>query len=277
MGWARGQGRTDAHPEGGGGRGDDGRGGGARGAAERRGEARAGGRGGRGEQGHHHGVVVAVVVICCPCQRFWLFRFYFPVCHFVWPAAPMARKRAGEAAEEEGQPPCKKKKPVGSRAAASGAPPVVQAPVSAASGAPPLAQAPPAVPPLCITQLLETEGALLQKDQLAEWVRAAKAYVDRALHSFLRERETEMSFTLPPACSMILPLAIDEQQAASGANLSAFRQAMHYDNMMQYDEAAGTVWTATHRTVDCCGAVILASEENTGFTRVLYDPSLGHR
>ncbi len=156
----------------------------------------------------------------------------------------MASKRAGEAAE--GQPPCKKK-PVGSRAAASGAPPVVQAPVSAASGAPPLAQA-PAVPPLCIAQLLETEGALLQKDQLAEWVRAAKAYVDRALHSFLRERETEMSFTLPPACSMILPLAIDEQQAASGADLSAFREAMHYDNMMtsfrraeQY-EAAGTVW-----------------------------------
>ncbi len=160
-----------------------------------------------------------------------------------WPAAPMAasKRRAGEAAE--GQPPGKKK-PVGSRAAASGAPPVVQAPVAAASGAPPLAEAP--VPSLCIAQLLETESASLQKDQLAEWVRAAKTYVDRALHSFLRERESEMSFTLPPKCSMILPLAMD--QAASGAKLSAFREAMHYDNMMtsfhraQQYEAAGTVW-----------------------------------
>ncbi len=147
----------------------------------------------------------------------------------------MATKRAGEAAE--GQPPAKK--PVGARGAASGAPPLAQAPVAAAPGAPPLAQAPVAaapgapplaqapVPPLCTTQLLETESASLQKDQLAEWVRAVKTYVDHALHSFLQER---MSFTLPPKCSTIPPLAVN--QAASGANLSAFREGKHCDNMM---------------------------------------------
>ena len=40
-----------------------------------------------------------------------------------------------------------------------------------------------------------------------------------------------MSFTvLPPMCSTIPPLAVN--QAASGANLSAFREGKHCDNMM---------------------------------------------
>ena len=73
-----------------------------------------------------------------------------------------------------------------------------------------------------------------------------KSQVDQALHGFLTERKREISFPLPEKCSMILPLAIT--QAASGANLSAFREVMDYDNLeasfrrtRQY-EAAGTVW-----------------------------------
>ncbi len=185
----------------------------------------------------------------------WLSSVAVPVSRFgplvvfprpaVWPATRMAsKKRAGEAAE--GQPQAKK--PVGAPAAASGAPPLAQAPVAAASGALPLAQA-PVPPPLCIAKLLETESASLQKkkDELAEWVRAAKTYVDHALHMFLQERKSELSFALPPKCSMIPPLAISNN-AAPGANLSAFREVINYDNMMaslsrtkQY-EAAGTVW-----------------------------------
>ena len=73
-----------------------------------------------------------------------------------------------------------------------------------------------------------------------------KNYVDHALHGFLDQRKLELSFALPKKCSMIPPLAIT--QAASGANLTAFREVMDYDNLVasfsrtkQY-EAAGTVW-----------------------------------
>ena len=135
----------------------------------------------------------------------------------------VANKRAaGEASQA--QPPAKKAaSPAAAPAAASGAP-----------------------PPLCITQLLETENASRQQGQLTEWVRQVKNYVDHGLHGFLEERKLELSFALPRKCSMIPPLAIT--QAASGANLTAFREVMDYDNLVasfsrtkQY-EAAGTVW-----------------------------------
>ena len=137
------------------------------------------------------------------------------------------QRAAGEASQA--QPPAKK-------AASPAAAP------AAASGAPPLAP----VAPLCITQLLETENASRQQGQLTEWVRQMKNYVDHALHGFLDQRKLELSFALPRKCSMIPPLAIT--QAASGANLTSFREVMDYDNLVasfsrtkQY-EAAGTVW-----------------------------------
>ena len=137
-------------------------------------------------------------------------------------AQPLAKKAASSAAAP---------------AAASGAP----AP-AAASSASPLAP----VAPLCITQLLETENASRQQGQLTEWVRQVKNYVDHGLHGFLDQRKLELSFALPRKCSMIPPLAIT--QAASGANLTAFREVMDYDHLVasfsrtkQY-EAAGTVW-----------------------------------
>ena len=73
-----------------------------------------------------------------------------------------------------------------------------------------------------------------------------KNYVDIALHDFLEKRKRELSFELPAKCALIPPLAIT--QAASGANLSAFREVMDYGNLVasssrtkQY-EAVGTVW-----------------------------------
>ena len=140
----------------------------------------------------------------------------------------MANKRAAREASKA-QPPAKKAaSPAAGPAAASGAPP------------------PATVAPLCITQLLETENASRQQGQVTEWVRRVKNYVDHGLHRFLDQRKLELSFALPPKCSMIPPLAIT--QAASGANLTAFREVMDNDNLVasfsrtkQY-EAAGAVW-----------------------------------
>ena len=86
----------------------------------------------------------------------------------------------------------------------------------------------------------------MQQGHLSQWVRNVKNYVDPTLLGFLQERKRELSFALPEKCSMIPPLAIT--QAASGANLTAFREVMNYDNLVasfsrtrEY-EAAGTVW-----------------------------------
>ena len=137
------------------------------------------------------------------------------------------KRAAGEASQA--QPPAKK-------AASPAAAP------AAASGAPPLAP----VAPLCIMQLLETENASRQQGQLTEWVRQVKSHVDQSLHGFLEQRKLELSFALPPKCSMIPPLAITD--GASGANLASFREVMDYDHMVasfsrtkEY-EAAGTAF-----------------------------------
>ena len=146
-------------------------------------------------------------------------------------------KRAAEASQAS---PAKKKKKASS--AASGAP-------AAASGAPPLVvgmAVPVPTAPLRIAQLLETENPFELRRQIADWARALKTFVDYALHGFLAKRKREVSFTLPTRLSMIPPMATT--QAASGANLSAFREVMDYDSLVasfsrtrQY-EAAGTVW-----------------------------------
>ena len=102
------------------------------------------------------------------------------------------------------------------------------------------------VAPLNITQLLQMECASVQQDQLSQWVRSVKDYVDATLLGFLQRHKREVSFVLPEKCSMIPPLSITA--AASGATLSAFREVMDFDHLEasfsrtgQY-EAAGTVW-----------------------------------
>ena len=136
---------------------------------------------------------------------------------------------------------------MGKRAAAQAEASQAQQPAKKAASpaaAPAAASCAPA--PLCITRLLEMENASSLQGHLTEWVRQVKNYVDHGLHGFLEQRKLELSFALPHRCSMIPPLAI--RQAASGANLTAFREVMDYDNLhasfsrtKQY-EAAGTVW-----------------------------------
>ena len=70
----------------------------------------------------------------------------------------------------------------------------------------------------------------MQQGQLAEWVRQVKMYVDHSLLGFLGKHKLEVSFALPSKCSTIPPFAIT--QAAPGANLTAFREVMHYDNLV---------------------------------------------
>ncbi|CAK0907025.1 unnamed protein product, partial [Prorocentrum cordatum] len=94
--------------------------------------------------------------------------------------------------------------------------------------------------------LLETDHASMQQGHFKEWVRQVKHHVDHSLLSFLGQRKREVSFAVPAKCSLIPPLAITD--AASGADLSSFREVMDYDNLVasfsrtkEY-EAAGAVW-----------------------------------
>ncbi|CAK0817005.1 unnamed protein product [Prorocentrum cordatum] len=74
----------------------------------------------------------------------------------------------------------------------------------------------------------------------------AKNYVDHALRGFLQGRKRELSFALPRKCFMIPPVVIT--QAASGAKLIAFREAMGYDDLVasfswtKQREEAGAAW-----------------------------------
>ena len=148
--------------------------------------------------------------------------------------APRKAKRAAEASQAS--TPAKK------GSAASGAPPA-KAPSApaAASGALPT---PAASAPAPLTQVIDSENPEAVHYEL--WTRQLKTYVDYALLRFLAKHKRELSFDLPTNCSMIPPMATT--QAASGANLSAFREVMDFDNLLasfsrtsQY-EAAGTVW-----------------------------------
>ncbi|CAK0876398.1 unnamed protein product, partial [Prorocentrum cordatum] len=156
----------------------------------------------------------------------------------------MGTKRAGDAGTPS--PAKKAAAAAASPAAAFGAPPAAAsgAPPAAASGAPPAA-ASGAPPALRIAQLLETDQSM-QQGHVKEWVRQVKHHVDHSLLSFLGQRKREVSFAVPAKCSLIPPLAIAD--AASGANLSSFRELMDYHNLVasfsrtKECEAAGAAW-----------------------------------
>ena len=100
--------------------------------------------------------------------------------------------------------------------------------------------------PIDFRDLLEMETATDQNQYLAAWAAKTKVYGDTALIDFLKERSNKVSFPVPSDVMLIPPLAINV--AASGAQLTSFREVMNFDNMMlafaktsEY-EAAGTVW-----------------------------------
>ena len=109
--------------------------------------------------------------------------------------------------------------------------------------------APIAAPPgpLPIAELLTTGFSNAhRKNVLVIWAGQTKAYVDDKLVKFLKERSSKVSFTVPSQVLLIPPLEI--KAAASGANLTSFREVMNHENLMlsfsqssQY-EAAGTVF-----------------------------------
>ena len=103
-------------------------------------------------------------------------------------------------------------------------------------------------PPLSFTALLEMESLHDQDAYLAKWATETKAYADMLLLNFLKEHEQKVSFTIPSSLLLLAPLEINS--AASGAQLSAFREFMNYDNLVksfaqsaQY-EAAGKIFDA---------------------------------
>ena len=170
--------------------------------------------------------------------------------------APRKAKRAAEASQAS--TPAKK------GSAASGAPPA-KAPSApaAASGALPT---PAASAPAPLTQVIDSENPEAVHYEL--WTRQLKTYVDYALLRFLAKHKRELSFDLPTNCSMIPPMATT--QAASGANLSAFREVMDYDSLVasfsrtrQY-EAAGTVWMLDPIRSDLDGFSLSALEGAMG-------------
>jgi len=93
--------------------------------------------------------------------------------------------------------------------------------------------------------MLEMESLEHQEAYLKNWATTTKAYVDKKLVHFVKERPGCVPFDVPNDLMLISPLAIS---SASGEQLSAFREVMNYDNLRmsfskngQY-EAAGTVW-----------------------------------
>ena len=93
--------------------------------------------------------------------------------------------------------------------------------------------------------MLEMESLEHQEAYLKNWATTTKAYVDKKLVHFVKERPGCVPFDVPNDLMLISPLAIS---SASGEQLSAFREVMNYENLCmsfsktgQY-EAAGTVW-----------------------------------
>ena len=93
-----------------------------------------------------------------------------------------------------------------------------------------------------------------QTDFIHAWSKDVKTRVDGLLLTYLKQNKDSFPhFKQPPADVLsIPPLAISD--AASGANLTSFREIMNYDNLQssfrrtgQY-EAAGTMWM-----LDACG------------------------
>ena len=97
-----------------------------------------------------------------------------------------------------------------------------------------------------LMKLLEIESPLeIHRKVVADWFRDIKSRVDAALLQFLRQHNVDMEIPVPTDVMSIPPLAI---RASGAKNLSAFREAMHFDNLHvalrgtgQY-ESAGTIW-----------------------------------
>ena len=97
-----------------------------------------------------------------------------------------------------------------------------------------------------MTRLLEMDSMQSQTDFIRTWSQNVKTRVDDALLKYLKLHQDSVPMDLPADVTAIPPLAISD--AAAGASLSAFREVMHYDNLLssftrtgQY-EAAGTLW-----------------------------------
>ena len=97
-----------------------------------------------------------------------------------------------------------------------------------------------------LARCIEMDTSVDQSQYISTWAANTKCFVDMTPLAFLRERQHKVAFTVPPDVMLIAPLAITA--ACGGAELKAFREVLHYDNMMlafsqtgQY-EAAGTVW-----------------------------------
>ena len=159
--------------------------------------------------------------------------------------------------------PSKKAKTEPAPAAKATAPQPQQAPSApAASGASASGENTPAVdpsaapgaaaPPWSMATLLEMDSVRSQTDFIRQWSKNVKTWVDGALLKYLKQHRDSVSVDIPTDVMAIPALAISD--GAAGANLSAFREVMNYDNLHcsfrrsgQY-EAAGTLWM-----LDPCG------------------------
>ena len=118
------------------------------------------------------------------------------------------------------------------------------APSSAAAGATAPA---PIAGPLPIAELFTTGFTEAHRTGfVSHWAAKTKGYVDVELVKFLKERPDKVSFPVPSHV-LLLP-ALEIKAAASGAQLTSFREVLNHENLMlsfsqssQY-EGAGTVF-----------------------------------
>ena len=85
--------------------------------------------------------------------------------------------------------------------------------------------------PLSYMTLLGLDSMHEQEAYMSKWASDTKEYVDVTLLKFLKVHEEKLSFPVPSSLSLIAPLEISS--AASGAQLSAFREVMNYDNLVK--------------------------------------------
>ena len=98
-----------------------------------------------------------------------------------------------------------------------------------AAKAPPPEAAPAAPAPMSFTAMLEMDSFQVQDSYLRVWIVNTKTYVDQMILKCLAARQAKVPFTVPHSVLFIPPLEINNS-AASG--VSAFREVMHYDNLM---------------------------------------------
>ena len=104
-------------------------------------------------------------------------------------------------------------------------------PLSAAAGASnpaPIAAGPGPMP---LSELLTTGFTEAhRKEYLLSWANQIKNYVDGNLVKFLAARSSKVSF--PVASQVLLFSALEIKTAASGAQLTSFREVMHHENLI---------------------------------------------